>query len=69
MAEEITLLVEKAMAKLPKDIEYRLIVDPSEFIRASIQNVIKEVLLAATIASFILFRFYWIPSQYIDCCN
>ncbi len=57
MAEEITLLVEKAMAKLPKDIEYRLIVDPSEFIRASIQNVIKEVLLAATIASFILFLF------------
>jgi hydrophobic/amphiphilic exporter-1 (mainly G- bacteria), HAE1 family len=57
MAEKIIAIVEESMEVLPHDIQYRMIVDPSEFIRSSIRNVIREVILAATIASLVLFIF------------
>lgn len=57
MAESILKIVKDAMPKLPKDIKYRVLVDPSEFIRASVDNVIHEVFLAAALAVFVLFLF------------
>jgi hydrophobic/amphiphilic exporter-1 (mainly G- bacteria), HAE1 family len=57
MAENILKIVKNAMPNLPKDIKYRVLVDPSEFIRASVDNVIHEVFLAAALAVFVLFLF------------
>ena len=57
MAEQTLEIVKKAMPELPSDIQYRVLVDPSEFIRASIKNVIHEVFLAAALAVFVLFLF------------
>ncbi len=57
MAENILTIVKKAMPSLPKDVQYKVLVDPSEFIRASVKNVIHEVFLAAALAVFILFLF------------
>jgi hydrophobic/amphiphilic exporter-1 (mainly G- bacteria), HAE1 family len=57
MAEKIIMIVEESMTSLPSDIEYRLIVDPSEFIRSSIKKVFLEVCLAAGIAALVLFIF------------
>ncbi len=57
MSEEILHIVEEAMPSLPKDIQYKNLVDPSAFIRAAVSNVAKEVGLAAGLAVFILFMF------------
>ncbi|MCO4794178.1 MAG: efflux RND transporter permease subunit [Bacteriovoracaceae bacterium] len=57
MAEDILSIVKKAMPSLPKDIQYRVLVDPSEFIRASVNNVIHEVIIAAGLAVLVLFLF------------
>jgi hydrophobic/amphiphilic exporter-1 (mainly G- bacteria), HAE1 family len=57
MAEQILKIVKDSIPKLPKDIQYRVLVDPSEFIRSSIENVIHEVFLAAALAVFVLFLF------------
>jgi len=57
MAEEILRITKESLKELPKDIKHRVLVDPSEFIRASVENVIHEVILAAGLAVFILFLF------------
>ena len=57
MAEDILKIVKEAMHTLPKDIQYRVLVDPSEFIRASVNNVIHEVIVAAGLAVLVLFLF------------
>lgn len=57
MAEDILKIVKGAMPSLPKDIQYRVLVDPSEFIRASVNNVIHEVIIAAGLAVLVLFLF------------
>lgn len=57
MAEDIKAAVETGMPLLPEDIQHRVLVDPSLFIRDAIQNVLREVLLAAAIAVAILFLF------------
>ena len=57
MAEEIITIVEKAIKNLPKDIQYRVLVDPSRFIRSSVNNVMHEVLMAAALAVLVLFLF------------
>jgi HAE1 family hydrophobic/amphiphilic exporter-1 len=57
MAEEVKDIVKEVMPGLPKDIQYREIVDPSEFIRSAVFNVGKEVALAAGLAVIILFLF------------
>ena len=57
MAEEIKAIVETSLKTLPKDIQYRIIVDPSEFIRSAVGNVGKEVAIAAGLAVFVLFLF------------
>ena len=57
MSEDIIKIVEQKKSLFPKDIQYRVLVDPSEFIRASINNVFKEVFIAAFLAVLILFAF------------
>lgn len=57
MSDDIMAEVEKLMPKVPKDIEYKVLINPSEFINASIRSVIKEVGLAAFLAVVVLFLF------------
>ena len=57
MAEGIKSVIEETLPSLPKDIEYKVLVDPSEFIRSAVNNVAKEVALAAGLAVIILFLF------------
>lgn len=57
MSEEIIASVHRLMPSLPRDIEYRILVDPSEFIRAAVNNVFHEVAIGAFLAVVILFLF------------
>lgn len=57
MAEDILTIVEEVKPQLPEDVQFRSLVDPSEFIRQSVSNVIKEVFLAAGLAVLVLFLF------------
>ncbi|MBS1970708.1 MAG: efflux RND transporter permease subunit [Bdellovibrionales bacterium] len=57
MSEDIIQIVESKRHLLPPDIEYRVIVDPSEFIRSSVNNVVHEVGIAAGLAVLVLFLF------------
>jgi len=57
MSENIIEIMEQIQPTLPKDVHYKILVDPSEFIRASVNNVLTEVFLAAFIAVLILFAF------------
>ncbi len=57
MAESIVGVVKQSAKEIPADIQYRELVDPSEFIRSSVNNVAKEVAVAAGLAVFILFLF------------
>lgn len=57
MSEKITDILKTSMSKLPGDVEYKVIVDPSEFIRSSIQNVFQEVAIGAFLAVLVLFVF------------
>ncbi len=57
MSEDIVALIEAQKKNLPKDVEYKILVDPSEFIRSSVNNVLHEVLIAAGLAVAILFLF------------
>ncbi len=60
LAEDILAITTDIISKLPaeyRDIEYKVLVDPSEFIRHSVDNVFKEVLLAAFLAVLVLFLF------------
>ncbi|MGZ3723029.1 MAG: efflux RND transporter permease subunit [Bdellovibrionales bacterium] len=57
MAEDIMAIVNHAAPNLPKDIEFKVLVDPSEFIRSAVTNVVHEVVIAALLAVFVLFLF------------
>jgi HAE1 family hydrophobic/amphiphilic exporter-1 len=57
MAEDMLGIVTESMKSVPKDIEYKVLVDPSEFIRNSVANVLHEVLIGALLAVVILFVF------------
>jgi multidrug efflux pump subunit AcrB len=57
MSEDILKIIHSSLPSLPKDIEYKVLVDPSEFIRASIQNVFHEVMIGAFLAVLVLFLF------------
>lgn len=57
MSEELLQVVKEIEPTLPKDIQYRVLVDPSEFIRSAVQNVFHEVGIAAMLAVLILFLF------------
>lgn len=57
MSEDVIRGVEKAVAHLPKDVEYKVLVNPAEFINSSVHSVVKEVALAALLAVVILLIF------------
>lgn len=57
MAEQVLKLIESKKAQFPPDIQYKALVDPSEFIRSAVGNVTKEVGVAAFLAVVILFLF------------
>lgn len=57
MSEEILEIVKKNEALFPEGVAYKILVDPSEFIRNSISNLIKDVVLAALLAVLVLFLF------------
>lgn len=57
MAEDILDLIKSTEASFPEGVEYRILVDPSEFIRNSIQNLFKDVVLAAFFTVLVLFLF------------
>lgn len=57
MAEQTLEVVRAAEPNFPKDIKYKIVVDPSEFIRSSVKNVIHEVCLGAFLAVLILYIF------------
>src|SRR5690606_144393 len=50
MAEDILDIVRDASASFPPDLEYRVLVDPSEFIRSAVRNVLHEVAIGAFLA-------------------
>ena len=57
MADDSKKAVDEILSTLPKDIQYKEIVNPSEFIQSAVQNVGREVAIAAGLAVFILFLF------------
>lgn len=57
MSEDLLAAVVETMPALPKDIQYRILVDPSEFIRSAVNNVFHEVVIAALLAVLVLFLF------------
>jgi HAE1 family hydrophobic/amphiphilic exporter-1 len=57
MSEDLLDIIHANMKNLPKDIQFKVLVDPSEFIRDSITNVFHEVLIGALLAVVILFVF------------
>lgn len=57
MSEELLEIVRATAPSLPKDVQYKVLVDPSEFIRSAVANVLREVFLAAFIATMVLFVF------------
>lgn len=57
MSEDLMKVVEEIAPLLPDDVQYRSLVDPSEFIRSAVTNVVHEVILAALLAVAVLFVF------------
>ena len=57
MSEEVLKIVRDTMPNLPKDIQYKVLVDPSEFISSAIRNVFHEVAIGALLAVGVLFLF------------
>ncbi len=57
MSELMLAAVQDEAKNFPKDIEYRVLVDPSEFIRSAIHNVFHEVVIGAGLAVLVLFLF------------
>lgn len=57
MSEEILDVIRAAAPQFPQDIQYRVIVDPSAFIRNAINNVFHEVGIGALLAVLVLFLF------------
>jgi HAE1 family hydrophobic/amphiphilic exporter-1 len=57
MSEDLLAEVRAALPTFPKDVRYRVLVDPSEFIDSAIENVLHEVGMGALLAVAILFVF------------
>ncbi len=63
MAEDMIAIIASTMTVLPKDIQYRILVDPSEFIRSAVSNVIHEVMIGSCLAVMVLFIFIGSPKN------
>ncbi len=61
MSESIIAVTQDALKTLPSDVKMSILVDPSQFIRAAVNNVFYEVFLAALLAVAVLFVFIGSP--------
>ncbi len=57
MSEDILAAIDELKPSFPADIQYKALVDPSEFVRSAVNNVLHEVFLAALLAVIVLFVF------------
>lgn len=57
MSDDIMRELTAAQKQWPEDVQFKILVNPSDFINASINGVFKEVGLAAFLAVFVLFMF------------
>jgi len=57
MSEDLLTVVQDAMKSLPADIHYKVLVDPSSFIRSAVGNVFHEVAIGSVLAVAVLFVF------------
>lgn len=57
MAEEILEIIKRQQHAFPDGVEYRVLVDPSEFIRGSVENLVKDIVFAALLTVAVLFLF------------
>lgn len=57
MADDIMREIEAIEDQWPKDVEYKILVNPADFIDQSIHGVMREVGIAAILAVFVLFLF------------
>ncbi len=57
MSEDIIAAMKEIQRSLPEEIEYKVLVDPSQFIRDAVKNVFSEVGVGAFLAVLILFIF------------
>lgn len=57
MSEDILDVIARVRPQIPSDIQYKVLVDPSEFIRSAIHNVMREVAMGGLLAVLILFLF------------
>lgn len=57
MCDEIIARINKVAPRLDKDVKWKILVNPSEFIDSAIRNVVSEVVLAAFLAVLVLFAF------------
>ncbi len=57
MSDDILAELKLIEKQMPKDVEYKILVNPSDFINQSVMGVIKEVAIAAFLAVGVLFLF------------
>jgi HAE1 family hydrophobic/amphiphilic exporter-1 len=57
MADQIMVQMNLLKKQWPRDVEFKILVNPSEFINNSVQSVVHEVFLAAFLAVVVLFIF------------
>ncbi|MCX6116566.1 MAG: efflux RND transporter permease subunit [Proteobacteria bacterium] len=57
MSEDLLQVIEEGKKILPSDVQFKVLVDPSQFIRSSIENVFHEVGIGSLLAVTILFIF------------
>lgn len=57
MAEDVLAILDEVSPSFASDVKFKVIVDPSFFIRSAVNNVLHEVFLAALLAVVVLFVF------------
>ena len=57
MAEDIIQVIERIMPLLPSDIKYKVLIDPSAFVRSAVTNLAREVVIGSLLAVAVLFLF------------
>lgn len=57
MADQIMIQMEILKKQWPADVEFKILVNPAEFINSSVMSVVHEVFLAALLAVIVLFLF------------
>ncbi|UOR11286.1 efflux RND transporter permease subunit [Halobacillus amylolyticus] len=56
-ADNVTAAIDEAMADLPEDVELEVVLDTSEFVKTSINSVVKNIIIGGIISVFVLLLF------------